>query len=754
MPGVSNTKMTISTVRDCPLLGLQVGTGSSADGGTRAFRSDCAAGEMWAEYTFSSRNKISTGFAFYMTNGYVGDHYVSCDLFTALRGGGDTCVFNFYDAPYADGAAGFSMETGGGSTSVFKLENDTWYWVTMLYDGPGTTSYLRVYQIIGDDPTYWPIVADQTRANFGNSGTYFRFGRYDNHGGTGDAIVFYDDLAFDLDGSTWPLLPNANPIIPSDRRVQWTEYVGIPGGIPTNYGVFVTNICVNIPGTNRVAVGDGVTDDYTAFATAIALATNRSIITMPDNKNFLLNTRLTVGSTTKAIILRGQGTNTQISGNLYFGAAGSLDTQTNVVGYPVKGTNRIYVQGTNHFKVGDFAQIVGGDDTNFVNLVGYEDSASSGQWQTVQITAVGQSNFTFIPPLAWNLTNGAQATVRIYNYSASNTNFTQGIGLESFKLNPSTGIDTTAIQAGAIAYCWITNVEVASPANWCINTHRAFRCHFTGNFLHDATVNGSGGGYGFTLDYGSTANLIDNNIAKDMTGAFQVNEGSCWNVFAYNYVPESDYYDGRWTQPDFQNHLAHPMMNLWEGNCGFMALFDDIHGSSSHHTLFRNRLFGYQAATNQYQVFCVGVETWNTYVNAVGNVLGTTNMTTYQMTNANWDFSTKAIWALGYDALDRSNTLAETTLLRHGNFDTVTSTNYGLVWGTNTDHTLPDSLYFTNRPAYFTTGYPWPPYDPALTNTVSATNLPAAVRYTQSGAAGGGSSGNRSATVSGTFRAY
>jgi hypothetical protein len=46
--------------------------------------------------------------------------------------------------------------------------------------------------------------------------------------------------------------------------------------------------------------------------------------------------------------------------------------------------------------------------------------------------------------------------------------------------------------------------------------------------------------------------------------------------------------------PDFQDHSGTPVMNLFEGNWGFMAFFDDIHGSAAYTTMFRNRLTGWQ----------------------------------------------------------------------------------------------------------------------------------------------------------------
>ena len=84
---------------------------------------------------------------------------------------------------------------------------------------------------------------------------------------------------------------------------------------------------------------------------------------------------------------------------------------------------------------------------------------------------------------------------------------------------------------------------------------------------------------------------------------------------------------------------------------------------------------------------------------------------------------------LGWDALKPYPTDAQVaaTTLRHGNFDYVTNT---VKWDPAiSNHTLPNSLYLTQKPAFFDagSGYTWPWVDP-----VGATKLyvlPAKARY-------------------------
>lgn len=508
-------------------------------------------------------------------------------------------------------------------------------------------------------------------------------------------------------------------IIPADRRIIWEGNVGIPGGIPTGLTVWCSNIVDSIPGVTNHCVGDGSVDEMTAINAAINGCPVGQVIQFPAGI-FRINSVL---SLTKGIVIRGAGVGLTIFTNdvMSVTAGATERARTALTANILKGETNLVVTATNKFDVGNIVTIEGGDDAAIVNRTGYETTANSpGQWFNAQIVARTGTSVTFWPPVPWDYkTNGAATLYGVIYGGSSVTNFISYAGFEDFTLMPNTTSDTSILFT-SVAFCWLKNVEVAYPRNHCFYAHRAFRCQMFGCFFHDATINGSGGGYGVTLENGSSMNLFENNIMTNMTGSFQVNEGSSGNVFAYNYIPSSDYYDDRYNQPDFQNHSSHPLMNLWEGNVGFMALFDDIHGSSSHHTLLRNRLYGYQNATITHQEYCVGIEAFTTYCNVIGNVLGESHMDYYMMVQG-VDFADtrKAIYAIGYDFLGRGNTSAQDTLLLHGNWDSVTATNGGIVWSTNTDHSIPNSYYLSSKPSWFA-NLTWPPVDTAnTTNTVT-----------------------------------
>src|SRR3990172_8772351 len=124
------------------------------------------------------------------------------------------------------------------------------------------------------------------------------------------------------------------------------------------------------------------------------------------------------------------------------------------------------------------------------------------------------------------------------------------------------------------------------------------------------------------------------------------------------------------------NHSAHPSMNLWEGNIGPQISGDFIHGSSSHQTIFRCRSAGWKEATATANNNAVDLGYKNTYMTVVGCVLGTPGQSdTYELAfPAPAPNHLKTIWRLGYGGPARAgDPNIRATLLRHGNWDSVTN---------------------------------------------------------------------------------
>src|SRR5262249_43333723 len=226
-------------------------------------------------------------------------------------------------------------------------------------------------------------------------------------------------------------------------------------------------------------------------------------------------------------------------------------------------------------------------------------------------------------------------------------------------------------------------------------------------YLHDTRAAGPNHeGMDFTQ---SSWNLVEDNIFNE-GGAppvvFGDGTGQCLgNVIAYNYFTNTS--AGFW---DISvNHGPHNMLNLAEGNVLHWYKDDGYFGSSSHNTLFRNRI--------DWQVT---LKHFSNYYNVVGNVLGTTGINVGYETEVSdyWNIGLSPVYELGFpnignvhhdgtfigpttppDYSGLPNTLdgcqqldrnVKATIIRHGNYDYV---NNAVVWDPNIpDHTIPNSL--------------------------------------------------------------
>jgi hypothetical protein len=215
-------------------------------------------------------------------------------------------------------------------------------------------------------------------------------------------------------------------------------------------------------------------------------------------------------------------------------------------------------------------------------------------------------------------------------------------------------------------------------------------------------------------------------------------EGGSDNVVAYNFFTNMVYNDPTIRRQGVGFHASYPQMNLFEGNYGLCFFGDTYFGNNGVQTFLRNRVFLNRNWTVSPFNFDFVGQVW--YLSFIGNIIGQTGWeTAYQMnTNNSYGYgsSPKTIWRAGYNDIWQSSpsTFAYpevlTKMIRHGNWDSVTTTNNGIVWSTNTDHNIPASYYLSGRPGYWGANQPWPPFDPASPAAATATNIPAGYRYT------------------------
>jgi len=369
-------------------------------------------------------------------------------------------------------------------------------------------------------------------------------------------------------------------------------------------------------------------------------------------------------------------------------------------------------------------------DPLLVQPRGYEGSGLSTrpQGQLIEVVSCdpGRTNLTFRPALYWD--PGSDVVVHRFYGTAFMQNHVRLCGLEDFRLHHNGALGDHAVRLERTDRCWVSNVEVTNSKVAGIWLVFGYRCELFGNYVHHSAMSGSGRGYGILVQGKSTQCKIENNTIDETAAAILIDDGSAGNVIAYNYSHGCKFYTPGWMIHAFGTHSSHPMFNLFEGNVGPNHFSDFIHGSSSHATLYRNRLTGWGLdEVYNAQNFAIQFQAWNRFGTFVGNVLGTTNARVFEM-EGSYDFSTPAIWCWGYNAGNQYDPEVKQTAWRHMNYDTLTKTNSGIQLATN-DTTLPDSLYLKSKPSWFG-ALMWPPIDPRRPAYSSClTNIPAGYRY-------------------------
>ena len=218
--------------------------------------------------------------------------------------------------------------------------------------------------------------------------------------------------------------------------------------------------------------------------------------------------------------------------------------------------------------------------------------------------------------------------------------------------------------------------------------------------------------------------MIQNNIFQHVVAPLMV-QPNLGSVYAYNFAINDTYDDGNglhWMSDEVVHHNAGVEYNLYEGNIGPGMSGDVFHGNQLANTAFRNYFLG-SDPTRVDATSCVNLLSYNRYFNYLGNVLGTPGYTTTYEANGG-PGQTQTVFNLGSGNTEGAVTVGDDpmvakTLLRWGNYDTVTGTThfsskevpsqlspYGN-FVPNT-HSLPPSFFSASKPSWWPAGKAWP----------------------------------------------
>ncbi len=334
-----------------------------------------------------------------------------------------------------------------------------------------------------------------------------------------------------------------------------------------------------------------------------------------------------------------------------------------------------------------------------------------------------------------------------------------GVGFEDFSVDVQSvsNVNSGIFFFQNVVNSWIKGIRsINSTGTHALHKHVWLyqSSHMT---VRDSYFYGAGGAsesYGVDTAYSSSDNLIENNIVQHIaTGT--IREGDAGSVFGHNYAVDNYYTagGGDWQQGDAYSH-AMGDHGLWEGNIGSELELDDIHGTSFMYTAFRNYWTGMDTGgTKSAQTVPVQIYAGSRYVNLIGNVLGKAGYhTTYQTaapSSTDCGSSGKgnvSIYDIGYSSemgtryaplgicpnglganfQINNDTLAVTSLMRWGNYDTVNAavrfvsaevpsglSPYGNPVPAN--QTLPSSFYLSAKPGWWGSSIPWPAIGPDVT---------------------------------------
>lgn len=424
-------------------------------------------------------------------------------------------------------------------------------------------------------------------------------------------------------------------IIPSDRAINWTPgvTVGVQGTIPLR-----TNL-INVTQAPYNADNTGAGDATLAIQSAINAAQSNDVVYLPTGK-YRIASELYLNKS--YVTLRGAGpTNSILVGitaqpvlKLGYDGPGPFGEDSWNISSSSKGSTNFTIATSAGFALGNPVQVgniygvsvhdVGNDSFNVMNVYGYDHDII----QSVVVTSVTNgTNITISDPLAWSFTNTPQLTELSY-FGIPSIVPRQGIGLESFGItltnNGHAGTSGFEIQAEQLVNCWLSNLDLGYANGYQIGMVGAMvNCTISGCNMHHALTSGTS--HSGIIMYSAGSCLIENNIFSDGLGpGVEFNNGVMGCAFFGNFFTNNI--------SDVDEHGPHPMMNLWEANVLGNFEMDGYFGSASHQTLFRNVVGSYFNPL----IF----NRWTTYMNVIGNILGTSSSTysnyTSEVNGAGW----------------------------------------------------------------------------------------------------------------------
>lgn len=283
--------------------------------------------------------------------------------------------------------------------------------------------------------------------------------------------------------------------------------------------------------------------------------------------------------------------------------------------------------------------------------------------QYVRVTSVtnsGGGTYTvgFTPGLRMRNWSFGQTT-QLYWFNATYTGF--GLGLEDMTVTYVSGAASEVTFNGCYD-CWVKGVRfIGASINGSIGVGPSAHTLIFNNYIFGQNPTPASPIKDLITQGQDSDDLILNNI---LIGGIAVEgEGhDSADVFAYNYG--RDVQTSYNQSPDFQ-HTANASFLLREGNRWVSTLEDNTWGTHNLNTWFRDYIpcWDVPYTTLALTTKAVQIDNFARFENIIGNALGGTPCTTYQGTATNGDVF----------VLPTSDTVAQTSMMRWGNYDVVSN---------------------------------------------------------------------------------
>jgi hypothetical protein len=569
---------------------------------------------------------------------------------------------------------------------------------------------------------------------------------------------------FSIGAQAQTSVPNSTRdlVIPSGTTVQWAPGLEFRGGIPSRptgsgaiFNAHTTYGADNTGGSDATAAIQNAIN----AAGAAASSANGCVAYLPTGTYLVSNTLILPSN----VSLRGEGptlsiihyTGTSSNGCITADGDTGWAASKNITASAEAGATKITVSSSAGMAVGGIINISQTNPTSpfsFVDVIGnngtYNIAGAPGTsggaafpngnnndptrclMQINRITAITGNVLTLERPLY--LATGTNPYV---NYQAGA--FTTGVGIEDLQIScTGAGVNEPTILLSNCILSWVKNIAciLSSASGGTQNSAHVYFYNSYANEVRDSWfqgggVNTSGQDYGVACFPNVSECLCENNVFVGMRHSM-ITSGGSGNVYGYNYsVANIESPVNTFLAEDGSSHAAESFFNLWEGNICAQFDMDNTLGGNAWNTIYRSWSLAWSTAmstTSPVNYRYAVVLDQNTYnANVVGNVYGQSgDVTALAAGRHNRGVSSDYLFN------DPNNLSIPATGENFASY--YIQGNYSFLlnstdWIGGTVVTLPDSLYHSSKPSWWTSALPFPAIGPDCSPVNGS--IPAETRY-------------------------